>query len=187
MGIYLRFVLPFQTLTSASRHRALVLTSAAMCPAALGACALLALCCSETGAPVRGWREGRPSPTAPGSGRDSAHSWCRLSAGRSSLVLTECLASPDRAVRRATPTETAHVSVSGHQNCQIQHKSTSYYLANLLILTLHGILCTDVDECQLRKPCQHECRNTVGSFQCLCPAGYQLLPNGRNCKGKNLL
>uniref|UniRef100_A0A8C4IV11 Hemicentin-2 n=1 Tax=Dicentrarchus labrax TaxID=13489 RepID=A0A8C4IV11_DICLA len=42
--------------------------------------------------------------------------------------------------------------------------------------------CVDVDECALRKPCQHECRNTVGSFQCLCPPGYQLLPNGRSCK-----
>ncbi|XP_075903122.1 hemicentin-1 [Nelusetta ayraudi] len=42
--------------------------------------------------------------------------------------------------------------------------------------------CVDVDECQLRKPCQHECRNTIGSFQCLCPPGYQLLPNGRSCK-----
>ncbi|XP_035291447.1 hemicentin-1 [Anguilla anguilla] len=42
--------------------------------------------------------------------------------------------------------------------------------------------CVDVDECLLRKPCQHECRNTVGSFQCLCPPGYQLLPNGRSCK-----
>ncbi|XP_072563615.1 hemicentin-1 [Paramormyrops kingsleyae] len=42
--------------------------------------------------------------------------------------------------------------------------------------------CVDVDECQLWKPCQHECRNTLGSFQCLCPLGYQLLPNGRSCK-----
>uniref|UniRef100_M3ZDA5 Cell adhesion molecule-related/down-regulated by oncogenes n=1 Tax=Xiphophorus maculatus TaxID=8083 RepID=M3ZDA5_XIPMA len=37
-----------------------------------------------------------------------------------------------------------------------------------------------VDECLLKKPCQHECRNTVGSFHCLCPPGYKLLPNGRS-------
>uniref|UniRef100_A0A3Q2Y4I9 Hemicentin 2 n=1 Tax=Hippocampus comes TaxID=109280 RepID=A0A3Q2Y4I9_HIPCM len=37
-----------------------------------------------------------------------------------------------------------------------------------------------VDECLLRKPCQHDCQNTIGSFRCLCPPGYQLLPNGRN-------
>ncbi|XP_019718321.1 hemicentin-1 isoform X1 [Hippocampus comes] len=42
--------------------------------------------------------------------------------------------------------------------------------------------CVDVDECLLRKPCQHDCQNTIGSFRCLCPPGYQLLPNGRNCK-----
>ncbi|XP_054466068.1 hemicentin-1 [Anoplopoma fimbria] len=42
--------------------------------------------------------------------------------------------------------------------------------------------CVDVDECLLRKPCQHECRNTIGSFKCMCPHGYQLLPNGRTCK-----
>ncbi|XP_041856289.1 hemicentin-1 [Melanotaenia boesemani] len=42
--------------------------------------------------------------------------------------------------------------------------------------------CVDVDECLLRKPCQHECHNTIGSFQCSCPPGYQLLPNGRSCK-----
>uniref|UniRef100_A0A3B3VLR1 Hemicentin 2 n=1 Tax=Poecilia latipinna TaxID=48699 RepID=A0A3B3VLR1_9TELE len=37
-----------------------------------------------------------------------------------------------------------------------------------------------VDECLLKKPCQHKCRNTVGSFHCLCPPGYKLLPNGRS-------
>ncbi|XP_043914327.1 hemicentin-2 isoform X2 [Protopterus annectens] len=43
-------------------------------------------------------------------------------------------------------------------------------------------ICTDLDECQVRNPCQHECRNTQGSYQCSCPPGYRLLPNGRNCR-----
>ncbi|XP_076126836.1 hemicentin-1 [Alosa pseudoharengus] len=42
--------------------------------------------------------------------------------------------------------------------------------------------CVDIDECAQRKPCQHECRNTVGSYRCQCPPGYQLMPNGRTCK-----
>uniref|UniRef100_A0A8C4YVD5 Hemicentin-2 n=1 Tax=Gopherus evgoodei TaxID=1825980 RepID=A0A8C4YVD5_9SAUR len=43
--------------------------------------------------------------------------------------------------------------------------------------------CTwDLDECQVWNLCQHECRNTEGSYQCLCPAGYRLLPNGKTCR-----
>lgn len=58
----------------------------------------------------------------------------------------------------------------------------------LVFLTVYlFIFSTDVDECLLKKPCQHECRNTVGSFHCLCPPGYKLLPNGRSCKGMNFL
>lgn len=43
-------------------------------------------------------------------------------------------------------------------------------------------LCTDLDECRVRTLCQHECRNTEGSYQCLCPAGYRLLPNRKTCR-----
>uniref|UniRef100_A0A8C3XUU2 Hemicentin-2 n=3 Tax=Chelydra serpentina TaxID=8475 RepID=A0A8C3XUU2_CHESE len=50
--------------------------------------------------------------------------------------------------------------------------------------TGHNGLCTDLDECQVRTLCQHECRNTAGSYQCLCPAGYRLLPNGKTCRGQ---
>ncbi|XP_007942419.2 hemicentin-2 [Orycteropus afer afer] len=46
-------------------------------------------------------------------------------------------------------------------------------------------ICTDLDECQVRNLCQHACRNTKGSYQCLCPAGYRLLPRGKNCQDIN--
>ncbi|XP_065735248.1 hemicentin-2 [Phocoena phocoena] len=46
-------------------------------------------------------------------------------------------------------------------------------------------VCTDLDECQLRSLCQHACRNTEGSYHCLCPAGYRLLPSGKNCQDIN--
>ncbi|KAM6400073.1 hemicentin-2 [Rhynochetos jubatus] len=41
--------------------------------------------------------------------------------------------------------------------------------------------CTDLDECRMLNPCQHECRNSPGSYRCLCPPGYRLLPNGKTC------
>nr|XP_021529801.1 hemicentin-2 [Aotus nancymaae] len=46
-------------------------------------------------------------------------------------------------------------------------------------------VCTDLDECQVRNLCQHACRNTEGSYQCVCPAGYRLLPSGKNCQDIN--
>ncbi|KAM6117600.1 hemicentin-2 [Phoenicopterus ruber ruber] len=41
--------------------------------------------------------------------------------------------------------------------------------------------CIDLDECQMLNQCQHECRNSPGSYRCLCPPGYRLLPNGKSC------
>ncbi|XP_036769471.2 hemicentin-2 isoform X1 [Manis pentadactyla] len=46
-------------------------------------------------------------------------------------------------------------------------------------------VCSDLDECRVRNLCQHTCRNTEGSYQCLCPAGYRLLPSGKNCQDIN--
>ncbi|KAM6047554.1 LOW QUALITY PROTEIN: hemicentin-2 [Theristicus caerulescens] len=41
--------------------------------------------------------------------------------------------------------------------------------------------CTDLDECQMLNQCQHKCRNSLGSYHCICPPGYRLLPNGKTC------
>ncbi|XP_023294548.2 fibrillin-2 isoform X6 [Lucilia cuprina] len=40
--------------------------------------------------------------------------------------------------------------------------------------------CEDIDECSLPGVCQYDCRNTNGSYECLCPRGYRL-ENGREC------
>ncbi|XP_059503813.1 hemicentin-1 isoform X2 [Stegostoma tigrinum] len=41
--------------------------------------------------------------------------------------------------------------------------------------------CIDINECENKEPCQHDCKNTPGSYQCLCPSGYRLMPNGKAC------
>ena len=42
----------------------------------------------------------------------------------------------------------------------------------------------DIDECAENGACDHNCTNTVGSFNCSCNSGYELDDNGRNCNGK---
>ena len=31
--------------------------------------------------------------------------------------------------------------------------------------------------------CEHDCNNTIGSFECLCYIGFSLDMNGMNCTG----
>ncbi|XP_005733181.1 hemicentin-1 isoform X1 [Pundamilia nyererei] len=45
-----------------------------------------------------------------------------------------------------------------------------------------GHRCLDINECEVRDTCQHECTNTPGSYRCLCPAGYRLMTNGKTCQ-----
>uniref|UniRef100_A0A665VT70 Hemicentin-1 n=1 Tax=Echeneis naucrates TaxID=173247 RepID=A0A665VT70_ECHNA len=45
-----------------------------------------------------------------------------------------------------------------------------------------GGRCLDINECEVRDACQHECINTPGSHRCLCPAGYRLTANGKTCQ-----
>lgn len=46
-----------------------------------------------------------------------------------------------------------------------------------------AIFFTDVDECANNNGgCQHECKNTIGSYHCSCDNGFTLEENGLNCK-----
>uniref|UniRef100_A0A8C9R6U4 Hemicentin-1 n=1 Tax=Scleropages formosus TaxID=113540 RepID=A0A8C9R6U4_SCLFO len=42
--------------------------------------------------------------------------------------------------------------------------------------------CLDINECESKDMCQHECMNTPGSYRCLCPNGYRLMTNGKTCQ-----
>ncbi|KAH7713694.1 Hemicentin-1 [Aphelenchoides avenae] len=42
-----------------------------------------------------------------------------------------------------------------------------------------GSVCEDVDECAFDAPCQHECKNTAGSYLCDCPDGYAVDDDGK--------
>ncbi|XP_016146102.1 hemicentin-1-like [Sinocyclocheilus grahami] len=42
--------------------------------------------------------------------------------------------------------------------------------------------CLDINECEQRDTCQHECMNLPGSHRCLCPSGYRLMTNGKTCQ-----
>ncbi|OWK57262.1 Hemicentin-1 [Lonchura striata] len=61
--------------------------------------------------------------------------------------------------------------------CRVTRNGTGSGSAEVLVL-----LSADIDECESRDTCQHECRNSLGSFQCACPAGYRLMPNGKTCQ-----
>lgn len=51
-----------------------------------------------------------------------------------------------------------------------------YWLYNLF---------SDNNECfRGRGGCQHQCINTLGSFECKCNAGYSLDPDGKKCQCK---
>lgn len=46
-----------------------------------------------------------------------------------------------------------------------------------------AVFLTDLDECAKNNGgCQHECRNTLGSYVCSCHNGYALHENGHDCK-----
>ncbi|XP_029672193.1 tolloid-like protein 2 [Formica exsecta] len=46
-----------------------------------------------------------------------------------------------------------------------------------------AIFFTDMDECANNNGgCQHECKNTIGSYQCSCHNGFTLHENGLDCK-----
>nr|XP_042899317.1 hemicentin-1-like isoform X2 [Parasteatoda tepidariorum] len=48
-----------------------------------------------------------------------------------------------------------------------------------------GRPCQDIDECEDKAKCQHQCENTIGSYRCICPIGYRLTKSGKTCEDIN--
>ena len=54
--------------------------------------------------------------------------------------------------------------------------------SNITNLSVH----TDIDECRGSHTCSHGCINSYGSYDCVCPPGYQLeAPGADGCIGKS--
>lgn len=46
----------------------------------------------------------------------------------------------------------------------------------------------DLNECEtLNGGCEHQCKNTNGSYICECNKGFSLNGNGKTCSGKYIL
>ena len=46
----------------------------------------------------------------------------------------------------------------------------------------------DINECASNNGgCQHNCRNTAGSFDCSCRSGYTLASDGKSCNQNGTL
>lgn len=49
------------------------------------------------------------------------------------------------------------------------------------------IFFVDIDECSANNGgCEHQCKNTTGSYYCTCDKGYQLCYDKHACEGKFL-
>jgi len=69
------------------------------------------------------------------------------------------------------------------QNWLLQHLISNLYFHVCYVFAVSSA--TDIDECQHRSLCTNgRCRNTEGSFRCVCSQGYTLSSTGDQCEGK---
>ncbi|XP_070137463.1 protein tolkin isoform X1 [Drosophila bipectinata] len=100
-------------------------------------------------------------------GYDSVTIYSKLTENRLKRIGTFC----GSAIPPAATSEGNALRVEFHSDKSIQRSGFA------------AVFFTDVDECAVNNGgCQHECRNTIGSYICLCHNGYSLHENGHDCK-----
>lgn len=68
------------------------------------------------------------------------------------------------------------VFFTGKQKMRFANKSSYPFFAIIVIRI-------DIDECAINNGgCQHECKNTPGSYDCSCNNGFTLHENRHDCK-----
>ena len=74
-----------------------------------------------------------------------------------------------------------HTHTHTHTACNVTTTVIAYYICYCYNIA-------DVNECATNNGgCSHTCTNLRGSFQCSCPSGLFLQPNGRDCRGMYVL
>ncbi|KAH8382434.1 hypothetical protein KR009_003503 [Drosophila setifemur] len=100
-------------------------------------------------------------------GYDSVTIYSKLSENRLKRIGTFC----GSAIPPTATSESNALRVEFHSDKSIQGSGFA------------AVFFTDIDECAMNNGgCQHECRNTIGSYICLCHNGYSLHENGHDCK-----
>ncbi|EDV93120.1 dorsal-ventral patterning protein tolloid [Drosophila grimshawi] len=100
-------------------------------------------------------------------GYDSVTVYSKLSENRLKRIGTFC----GSAIPPTATSDSNALRVEFHSDKSIQRTGFA------------AVFFTDIDECAVNNGgCQHECRNTIGSYMCFCHNGYSLHENGRDCK-----
>ena len=69
--------------------------------------------------------------------------------------------------------------------CSYVHKYVHIYCIAEVCCNDITILLTDINECLVNNGgCGHNCRNTIGSYNCYCNTGYQLHSDKHKCIGR---